>query len=240
MSEIDNKVEQEKPRTSKLAIAGLVLSVVGSCMFLPVDLAKVVLAGLTLMMLGFVFSALALAKLRRSKGQLAGRGYAIAGMVVVMVVLLPIGSARILDKTGRLRHLDPRVVCYMQIGGLAKSMMVYANDDELTRFPTPDKWCDLLLQLDYVSEKQFVCPEAKKGRCHYAINPNAKVGSPPGMVLLFETKAGWNQSGGPEILTTENHRGERCNVAFVDTHVEFVNTGDLGKLMWKVEQDNDK
>jgi hypothetical protein len=25
------------------------------------------------------------------------------------------------------------------------------------------------------------------------------------MVLLFETKAGWNQHGGPELFTFDNH-----------------------------------
>ncbi|MHC4157183.1 MAG: DUF4190 domain-containing protein [Planctomycetota bacterium] len=244
MSETGNKVEHEKPRTSKLAIAGLVLSivglsvvglgVVGSCMFLAVDLANVVSAGLVLMILGLVFSVLALAKSRLSKGQLAGRGYAIAGTIVVMVVLLPVGLARILDKTDRAKHLAPRVICGTKISGLVKAVVVYANDDEFTRFPAPDRWCELLLN-DYVEKKRFVCPEAGNGRCHYAINPNARPISPPDMVLLFETKAGWNQFGGPEILTTENHQGDGCNVAFVDAHVEFVKTKNLGKLKWQVQ-----
>ena len=60
--------------------------------------------------------------------------------------------------------------------------------------------------------------------------------SPPNMVLLFETHPGWNQSGGPEILTTDNHNGEGCNVLFLDNHAEFVRTEDLNKLRWTVEQ----
>ena len=59
--------------------------------------------------------------------------------------------------------------------------------------------------------------------------------TPPDMVLLFETHAGWNQSGGPEILTTDNHQGDGCNVLFVDSHVEFVRTKDLNDLKWKPE-----
>jgi prepilin-type processing-associated H-X9-DG protein len=247
MGKRDNKLAQEKPRTSKLAIAGLALSIVGlgvvglglvgSCVFLAIDLAKVVSAGLVLMILGLVLSVVALAGSRRSKGQLAGRGYAIAGTIVVMVVLLPVGLARILDKTSRAKHLAPRVICGTNISGLVKATVVYANDDEFTRFPAPDQWCDLLLN-DYLEKKRFVCPEAGNGRCHYAINPNAQPNSAPDMVLLFETKGGWNQFGGPEILTTENHKGEGCNVAFVDTHVEFVQTEDLGKLKWNSQDAN--
>jgi hypothetical protein len=37
------------------------------------------------------------------------------------------------------------------------------------------------------------------------MNPNCEPNSPPDMVLLFETKAGWNQHGGPELFTFDNH-----------------------------------
>ena len=56
--------------------------------------------------------------------------------------------------------------------------------------------------------------------------------APPDMVLLFETHPGWNQAGGPEILSTDNHQGLGCNVLFIDNHVEFVKTEDLDKLKW--------
>jgi prepilin-type processing-associated H-X9-DG protein len=55
-------------------------------------------------------------------------------------------------------------------------------------------------------------------------------------VLLFETNNGWNQSGGLELLTTENHRGEGCNVVFCDGHVEFIQAEDIDKLRWTAEQ----
>ena len=34
---------------------------------------------------------------------------------------------------------------------------------------------------------------------------NMNLSSPGDMVLLFQTKAGWNQHGGPELLTFDNH-----------------------------------
>jgi len=40
-----------------------------------------------------------------------------------------------------------------------------------------------------------------------------------------------------ELLTTENHEGEGCNVAFVSTRAEFVKTKDLGKLKWKPDEE---
>ena len=56
--------------------------------------------------------------------------------------------------------------------------------------------------------------------------------APPDMVLLYETYPGWNQAGGPEILTVENHQGDGCNVLFVDGHVAFVRQEDLPQLRW--------
>jgi peroxiredoxin Q/BCP len=125
-------------------------------------------------------------------------------------------------------------ICGTSVSGLAKALIVYANDYEQARFPPPDKWYDLLIDRDYVSSKQFRCPQAKdKGPGHYAINPNANPASDPDTVLIFETDAGWNQSGGPEILSTKNHKGEGCIIAFVDTHVRFVKKEQFGKLKWK-------
>jgi hypothetical protein len=84
-------------------------------------------------------------------------------------------------------------------------------------------------------EKCFICPADKKGRCHYAMNPNCEPNSPSDMVLLFETKGAWNKFGGSELLAIENHKG-RCHVLFNDRHVEFVKTEQVGQLKWKVEE----
>jgi prepilin-type processing-associated H-X9-DG protein len=49
-------------------------------------------------------------------------------------------------------------------------------------------------------------------------------------------KLRWNQFGGSELLTTDNHKGEGCNVLFNDLHVEFIKTERLGELKWDVEE----
>ncbi len=87
-------------------------------------------------------------------------------------------------------------------------------------WPAPDEWNDAVFQrflarrgtpvpndpqtLKYIAQ-QFVCPSARDGRCHYAMNPNCTSDSPADMVLLFETRPGWNQHGGPELFTFDNH-----------------------------------
>jgi hypothetical protein len=134
------------------------------------------------------------------------------------------------------RGLSDRVVCGTNLKGLAIAMKIYSHYYSVGKYPTADKWCDLLVQNDISTRKQFVCASARRkgntGPSHYAINPNATPTSDPNVVLLFETKAGWNQFGGPEILTTEHHKGEGCLVGFTDGSVSFVKTEDVGKLRW--------
>ena len=156
-------------------------------------------------------------------------------LVILAAVIIVLGCFFLLDVL-LLPPCDHRgIACRANLIGLGKAIKIYANDFD-NKYPTPDKWCDLLIQHTDVTEKEFICPSAGKGRSHYAINPNCKPKSPEDMVLLFETKGGWNQVGGPEILTTENHKGKGCNILFNDSRVEFVKTERLGELKWEVEE----
>ncbi len=47
-------------------------------------------------------------------------------------------------------------------------------------------------------------------------------------------KSRWNQLGGPELLTIDNHEPKGCNVLFNDGRVEFIRRDDIGKLKWQV------
>ena len=88
-----------------------------------------------------------------------------------------------------------------------------------------------------------------RGPCDYALNkhidneslelvfrglandPN-KNELPPDMVLLFESTPGWNQIGGAELLTVDQHEGRGCNVLFCNGDVRFVKTEDVSALRW--------
>jgi hypothetical protein len=70
--------------------------------------------------------------------------------------------------------------------------------------------------------------------CQYAMNPNCKPDSPGNMVLLFETKAGWNQNGGPELFTFDNHDPKGGCVLLNDGTIKFIRTKkELNQLRWK-------
>jgi len=111
------------------------------------------------------------------------------------------------------------------------------KDTHSGQLPPANKWCDLLIEFDKTLPKDvFKCPSARRGPCNYAINSKVRPDSPNEVVLLFETKPGWNQIGGPELLSTENHDGKGCNVLFDDGHVKFVSVEQLCELKWKVEE----
>ncbi|MEN6423930.1 MAG: hypothetical protein ABFE13_01100 [Phycisphaerales bacterium] len=166
----------------------------------------------------------------------------IAGWLAIVILI----AAVIAFAPGGKRQ-SPHVACMANLRQLAVCLDVYARDHGRT-YPPVERWCDVVVRTldeDHKDiQKIFRCPLAKKGPCDYSMNPHA---SPRGacgrigreVVLLFESKPGWNQSGGPELLTTDNHRGEGCSVLFADLHVEFVKTVDLSKLKWKYEDPTD-
>jgi prepilin-type processing-associated H-X9-DG protein len=114
---------------------------------------------------------------------------------------------------------------------LGRAILLYIEENN-EKWPLSNKWCDLLLQSGYATKKDLIFRGRGKERGYYAINPDCGPNSPPDTVLLFEAKGGWNQFGGPEILTTENHKGEGCNILFIDLHVYFVKTEELEDLNW--------
>ncbi len=218
----------EPPKTSGMAITSLVLGICGFC------------AGILTALPGLILGIISLGKIKKSNGQLKGSGLAIGGIVTASIVLvlqiIVILLAILMPALAQTRSMASKIMCATNLSGLGKAMVVYVNDfDE--KYPTPDEWCDLLVHYADVGEDQFVCPGGKKnsdmGRGHYAINPKATPQSPPDMVLLFETTGGWNQSGGSELLSTENHHGDGANIVFCDFHVKFVKKEGFDNLRWE-------
>jgi prepilin-type processing-associated H-X9-DG protein len=245
MSETNNSPQGQRPRTCWLAVASLVCGGVGAFLMLLSWLLYIAFgdsAGYLYCCLEPVFWICAVLGLGgiisvvSSKGRLVGVKWAVFG------ILIWAGLIRAIIYGFEQSHLEAeKCVCGAHLSGLGKAMVTYAAAHD-GKYPTPDKWCDLLVEGNYAAEKQFICRGASSqeanARCHYAVNPNCEPNSPSDMVLLFETKGGWNQFGGPEILTTENHGGKGCNILFNDGSVRFVKPEELRKLKWKVEEPN--
>lgn len=155
------------------------------------------------------------------------------------LLLIPIGlivlAVIIKLSTETVHGPPPEALCASNLTDLQRAMRFYTHANN--KYPTANQWCDLLLKTGTVNEDSFICPTAE-GRCHYAINPYCEPNSPSDLVLLFETKGGWNQFGGAEVLTTENHGGYGCHVLFNNGTLEFVMTEKLGQLKWKAVERN--
>jgi hypothetical protein len=247
MSATENNPKTQKPKTSKLAIAALIFGVLSLCTLgmveprhswcgtLPARYLEAVLLLRLFAVIGLFLGIVALVRIAKMGARsLRGHGFAIAAIVAGVVSLL----LGLLGLAPRPRPPHPALVCRANLKELGIAMRLYA-DDRTGKYPSPDKWCDLLEKGNYVLGGWLRCPRDKKGPCSYAINPNAEPNSPLDIVLLFETKGGWNQFGGPELLTTENHEGKGCNILLNDRHVKFVRTEQLNELKWKVEEEEE-
>lgn len=156
--------------------------------------------------------------------------------VIIFVLIVQWGTSYwIAAKRG-----NNTIRCARNLWELGVAIRAYAEEDEDNQYPAPNNWCDLLIKYADVQEKQFICKMAKEAgnteRSHYAMNPNCEPNSPNDIVLLFETKGGWNQFGGVEILTTENHEGKRCNILFNNGSTTFTRKEDLSELKWNNDQ----
>jgi len=257
MNKIKNKEQKQKMETSKMAIVSVLSSILGVCLLvlilywenaykffglslMPFYVTRFYVYGHLISGLmaiaGVVIGILAIKKGRDKSRILKTARFAIAGIVIGVVFFV----FWYFHSPGSTFTARKRCAANLQV--LGKWMILYAGDyDE--QYPQAGKWCDLLTEYlkptidNRLIEKCFICPANKKGRCGYAMNPNLSPRSQPGQVLLFETEGGWNQTGGPEILTVENHRGKGCNVLFNDSHVEFVRAEEISELKWTISED---
>ena len=230
-------------RISLLAVTAFLLSVAG----------VFVSAGLAAIVLGVV----SLRRIRRSRNAVKGRLIALAA-IALSLVMIPL-PALILEMYGT-RGITPEIRCRSNLFQLGEAMRTYIAKEH--QLPIQSRWCDLLMSTGAVDPNVFRCPGTQEVgwrfvyplevylylrhksanrpralRCDYAMNQYAEsVLASPDAVLLYDSKPGWNQTGGPDMLTVDNHAGKGCNVLFVDTHAEFIRAGDLSQLKWKARE----
>ncbi len=193
-------------------------------------------------------------------------------LIELLVAISLFAALMIVCSKWNWKSYSPEYKCRLNLLLLYGAMQRYTND--YVQYPTPNKWCDLIVENTGQTPPSFCCPATKHKthhitsepiekmnlpkdmifvtefnnvvqerrylylikRSHYAMNPNCSPNSPPDIVLLFETEDGWNQFGGPELLTTKHHKGKGCNILFNDGRFEFVKKEQLGNLNWGDEQ----
>lgn len=189
-------------------------------------------------------------------------------VIILLIMLILFGAHLILSKIQRDVHV---ILCQKNMRNLGIAMHQYAADNNVL-YPTPSKWCDLLVEKTGIRKSKFCCTTTGDSTIttdtpiddtnmpvqvkyigdhndleghkkytydiawsHYALNPNAEPNSAPNVVLLFETADGWNQFGGPDLCSTQNHAAYGkigCNILFNDGRAKFVKPKDISLLNW--------
>jgi len=183
-------------------------------------------------------SALVLIRYRRPK--LKGKILAIAG-IAIPIVMIAINYLVVRNYYRLNAPMYEMRACQSNMSRLHASLKGYAdNHNEL--LPAGPNWCDELLEENDELAAIFVCQnsDGKPGQSSYALNKNVAGQNlwelPRDTVLLFETTAGWNQVGGAELATTDNHSlvtGGPCNEVLARGRSQHSSSDKIHELRWK-------
>jgi hypothetical protein len=235
--------ETQKPPLSKLALASLLVALTGLCLYIPYSLfyfydypefIEEIISLIIFLSIpsGVILGITANRHIKRNKSIVRGRIFSISALIIIAGIVF-----MTLPALGR---MPDSVICKGHLHSIRNAFHIYAHDHQ-GKYPSADKWCDEIEKyLDFPAKRQFLCPAAikhkERGPCHYAMNPNCEPNSPPDMVLLFESKGGWNRHGGMEFLTFDHHEGKYAFVLYNNGDVKLIKSEDIGKLRWKADE----
>lgn len=211
-------------KTSGMAIASLVLGVVGFC-------------GITAI-LGLILGIAAQVKIRKSGGRLKGGGLAIAGIVLsafMLLVSLLIGAALLLPALAKFKQQAQNNSCANNARQVALAVRLYADEND-GKCPPAVNWCDAIVN-NLPGPDAFKCPQRPGEKSGFAFN--AKLAGktlssiPPDTVLIFESDGGWNSTGGPETIVSRPPHGKSYVFGFADGSVRQVGRDELPQLRWE-------
>jgi hypothetical protein len=217
-------------KTSGMAITSLVMGILG-----------IITCGITLLLsapIGLILGAIALNKIGKSRGQLRGKGLALAGIIVngITLLLIPVFAAMLLPALGAAKQKAEAINCVNNEKQLALAIRIYSGDNK-DKFPPAATWCDAIQNEVGHSQKVFKCPAANSAsRSDYAFNAKldgmdqAKVN--PQTVMIFESDGGWNADGGSELMIGKPRHARMFVVALADGSVQQVREAQLNTLRW--------
>lgn len=230
MNTAENTRENVKPKISLAVKISLGLTFLSFLCVINIKHAEglFILAMICFLPLSMILSLAGLVQIKRSAGRFKGMPLVIGTIVFQLAMWIPSFHFVYTE------FVVSRITCNCHMIYLRKAMKGYAEENE-GKYPPPDKWCDLLYENTEGAEKIFCkTPGGSQGGalCHYAFNPRCKQDSPEGTVLFFEVKGGWNESGGSDLLTSENNYKRGWRVITNGGRVEFIEPHELDKLQW--------
>ena len=189
---------------------------------------------------GLILGIIALVKINDSRGGLAGRGLAIAGicvsgfMVFIGIPLTAMMGGLLLPAFMKAKERAQSINCMTNLRQLGVAARTYAQSSG-GRFPYATNWCDVL-QPHLARQNVFYCPADESQLCSYGYNAalSGLVVSEvnPLTVLFFEIPGGWNVSGGPEQMLPGRRHGRNLNVVFADGSAQQMTVEALQNLRW--------
>jgi len=226
-----SQTPETKPPGKGLAVASLVLGVLGPC---TVGLGSLI---------GVILGAVALAKLSKARAA-SGKGLAVAGVVVsglgfLLIPVLAILIAILLPAISSAQAWANQAAFMRNLKQLSTAAQVYATERD-GRLPPPPSWVEELEQQGVLADldKTTCAPGDEEAVRAVAMNAALKGTSLHGIpaasrtVLFFECRPGAPPAGGPEILPPEPRYRDGYVIAFCDGHVESVPPEEVGDLVW--------
>ncbi|MBE3097024.1 MAG: DUF4190 domain-containing protein [Planctomycetes bacterium] len=215
-----------KAKTSGLAIASLVLGIVGPC---TVGLGSII---------GLILGIVGLVKIGKSAGAKGGRGLAIAGIAVsgLGILILPVLAAILLPAVYSAMHLANSASSANNVKQLCITAQIYATAHR-QQLPPADSWPQVFQEQAGLSADVMTDPGDDKGGRAYAMN--AGLGGtiqhpdPSRTVLFFECRPGAPPAGGPDLLPDEPRHAGKYVIGFLDGHVESVAPEEVRRLIWQ-------
>jgi hypothetical protein len=158
------------------------------------------------------------------------------GIAIAVLILVGIFYHSFSPSVKPIKSLFPtRFQCSTNMQNLTKALIAYADQNE-GFLPVAENWCDILVDRPGVKKSMFKCKEADDPSTAFSININVAGKNlaqlDPNMVMLFESDAGWNSSGGPELAIADRHT-KGSNFSFVNGEVFFIMKEAFDKLTWE-------
>lgn len=161
------------------------------------------------------------------------------GIIIILIALL-------LPALEKPKGPAKEIICLSNLKHFAMAVTMYYMDNEYGKvptalsLPTAEKWNEVIYPY-LLSEKPNMCPSVKKQEpktCTYFLNKNLydlNVPIPTDMVLAFEGRIGWNQTGGPEDMVYRHgtQKDPSCNVVLSDGSHMRVKKSEAANLKWK-------
>lgn len=128
---------------------------------------------------------------------------------------------------------QPPAVCLSNTKNIALAVQMYLADND-EAFPPAADWCDRLEV--YIGNRDvYRCPRAEGLDCGFAYNAALDevslddVPHPARTIVIFESDAGWNASGGRELLPDEPRHEMGDNYGFADGSARWMERRRLGE-----------